>query len=286
METKEFYKNRLQQVVSYVRTQYNEKILIEELEELSNFSYRNLQRIFKAYYNETIGAYVTRLKIENGAKMLLFTKDEIKKIAENVGYSDVQSFSKSFKKHFGITPAIYRNRREEILKKNSNKTNTIMPFYEDRITVLETKKVVYKTYKGDYYSNKVDEIWDQLLEEVESYKVEIDELESFGIIWDEPFISESINYNYDACLVIDDTLKIPDKKFKVKNIPSKKYAVFTHIGDYKSISKTYDKIFSSWLFATDKEISEDPFLEFYTKHESHTENPKEYETEIYVPLKG
>lgn len=286
METKEFYKNRLQQVVSYLRTQYNKKILIEELEELSNFSYRNLQRIFKAHYNETIGAYVTRIKIENSAKMLLFIKDEIREIAEKVGYADVQSYSKSFKKHFGITPAVYRNKKEEILKKNSKKINTIMPFYEDRVTVLETKKVVYKTYRGDYYSVKVDEIWNQLIEEVESYHVKTDNLESFGIIWDEPIISENITYNYDACLVIDNTLKIPNKKFKVKNIPSQEYAVFTHIGNYQSISKTYDKIFSNWLFSTTREISEHPFLEFYTKHESHTENPNEYETEIYVPLKG
>jgi AraC family transcriptional regulator len=63
METKEFYKTRLQQVVSYLRTKYNKKILIEDLEELSNFSYRNLQRIFKAQYKETIGAYVIRIKV-------------------------------------------------------------------------------------------------------------------------------------------------------------------------------------------------------------------------------
>ena len=286
METKEFYKNRLQQVVSYLRTQYNKKILIEELEELSNFSYRNLQRIFKAYYNETIGAYVTRIKIENSAKMLLFSKEEIREIAEKVGYADVQSYSKSFKKHFGITPAVYRNKKEEILKKNSKKINTIMPFYEDRITVLETKKVVYKTYKGDYYSTKIEEVWNHLLDEIDSIQIDTNKLESFGIIWDEPIISESIAYNYDACLVIDDSTKIPNKKFKTKNIPSQEYAVFTHVGNYQSISKTYDKIFSNWLFSTTREISESPFLEFYIRHESHTENPDEYETEIYVPLKG
>ncbi|MEE9407464.1 MAG: hypothetical protein V3V28_05260 [Polaribacter sp.] len=78
MEKKEFYNNRLQQVVSYVRTQYHKKILVEDLEALSNFSYRNLQRIFKAQYQETIGGYVTRVKVENSAKMLVFTSDEIK----------------------------------------------------------------------------------------------------------------------------------------------------------------------------------------------------------------
>lgn len=285
METKEFYKNRLQQVVSYLRTQYNEKISIENLEELSNFSYRNLQRIFKAHYNETIGAYVTRVKLESSAKLLLFTNNDIKEIAEKVGYADVQSFSKSFKKHFGITPAIYRTKKEELFKKHS-KEITIMPFFEDRIAVLETKKVVYKTFKGDYYSTKIDEVWNQLIDEISQENIDVDTLESFGIIWDEPIISESITYNYDACLVIEDILEIPDGKFKIKTIPSQEYAVFTHIGNYHSISKTYDKIFGSWLFSTNREISEKPFLEFYTKYESHTENPNEYETEIYVPLKG
>lgn len=286
METKEHYINRLQQVVSYLRTKYNQKISIENLEELSNFSYRNLQRIFKATYNETIGAYVTRVKVENSAKMLLFTKDEIKEIAHKVGYSDVQSFSKAFKKHYGISPAIYRNKKEKILQKKNSKQSTIMPFFENRITVLEPKKVLYKTYKGDYYNNQIDEVWNSLLTEASTANINTEEALSFGIIWDEPIISEKIIYNYDACIVIDKAIKIPNQKFKTKIIPTQKYAVFTHIGNYKSISKTYDKIFSNWIFTSGKEVSEAPFLEFYIKHESHTNDENEYETEIYVPLKG
>lgn len=284
METKKFYQNRLQQVVSYIRTQYNQKVLIENLEECSNFSYRNLQRIFKAQYHETIGAFVTRIKVENSAKMLFFSSDDIKEIAVKVGFADVQSYSKSFKKHFGISPALFRTKKEEIFKKQ-RKENEIMPFFEDRITKLEAKKVIFKTIKADYYSNEIDTVWEQLLDEVSSFNINIDEATSFGIIWDEPLISENITYNYDACLVIDNDTNIPEKKFKVKTISSQNYAVFTHIGSYKSISKTYDKIFSNWLFTTDKEISEAPFLEFYTKHESHTDLINEYETEIYVPLK-
>jgi AraC family transcriptional regulator len=80
--------------------------------------------------------------------------------------------------------------------------------------------------------------------------------------------------------------EIPNKKFKIKTIPQQEYAVFKHIGNYQSISKTYDKIFSNWLFTSGKQVFEHPFLEFYTKHESHTDDENEYETEIYVPLKG
>lgn len=284
METNEFYKIRLQQVVSYLRSQYNKKILIEDLEAHSNFSYRNLQRIFKAQYQETIGAFITRIKIENSAKVLLFSDEKIKEIANQVGFSDVYSYSKSFKKHFGISPALYRSNKESIFKKELN-VATSMPFCEDRIVTLETKKVMYRSIKADYYSNEIDALWEQLIKEVSTYNFNIDKATSFGIIWDEPQISESIIYNYDACLVIDNEIQIPNKKFKIKTVPTHKYAVFTHIGSYKSIGKTYDKIFKNWLFTTDKEISENPFLEFYIKHESHTNNQNEYETEIYVPLK-
>ncbi len=242
-----------------------------------------MQRIFKAQFQETIGAFVTRIKLENSAKMLVFSIDEIKEIAEKVGYVDVQSYSKAFKKHFGIPPALFRNKKEAIFKKNKNNNQT-MPFFEDRITELEIKKVVYKTVKADYSSNKIDEVWNQLIIECKNI-MNVDKVSSFGIIWDEPLLSENITYNYDACFVIDDNIKIPDQKFKVKTIPNQKYAVFKHIGSYLSISKTYDKIFSNWLFTTDKEISEAPFLEFYNKHENHTDNQNEYETEIYVPLK-
>lgn len=283
METKEFYKTRLQLAVSYIRDKYNTKIQIEDFEECSNFSYRNLQRIFKAYYGETIGVYITRIKLENSAKLLIFSSEEIKIIAEKVGYSDVQAYSKAFKKHFGIGPASFRTRKEELFKSVEPKDSS-MPFFEDRIEILQQKNVIYKRVKADYYSNEIDTVWHKLFDEVEDI-INIDKVESFGVIWDEPLLSEKITFDYDACLVLEDDILIPDKKFKVKTIPNQKYAVFKHFGDYNSIGSTYDKIFNNWIINSENEVSEMPFLEFYRKHESHTENKNEYETEIYVPLK-
>ncbi|CAM1341221.1 AraC family transcriptional regulator [Tenacibaculum amylolyticum] len=285
METKEFYKHRLQQVVSYLRTHYNEKISIVTLESLSSFSYRNLQRVFKAFYNETIGAYVTRLKVENAAKILMYTPKEIKLIAEEVGYADVFSFSKAFKKHFGISPSKYRDKKEELFQKNTEINKEIMPFFEEKITVLLEKRVLYTTFKGDYYSTDLDSVWDEFIIQAERLGVHVDTTESFGIIWDEPIISEKLSYHYDACLVIDD-VEITNAKFNVKIITEETYAVFTHLGSYKSIGDTYDKIFSKWLFTTSYEILEKPFLEFYTLHEGNTTHEEDYKTEIYIPIKG
>lgn len=281
METKEFYRTRLQLVVSFIRNKYNTKIQIQDLEECSNFSYRNLQRIFKAYYGETLGAYISRIKIENSARLLIFSSEEVKLIAEKVGYSDVQAYSKAFKKHFGTSPASFRNRKGELFESVETKDNN-MPFFEDRIEELSPKKVIYKRVKADYYSNEIEKLWDELFKETKHI---IDKAVSIGIIWDEPKLSEKITFDYDACLVLENDIKIVDQKFKIKTIPTQKYAVFTHFGSYNSIGTTYDKIFNNWIINSKNEVSEMPFLEFYTKHESNTENTNEYETEIYVPLK-
>ncbi|KZS39045.1 hypothetical protein AWE51_10800 [Aquimarina aggregata] len=285
MNKTQFYTDQLQQVIAYLRNASNEGVTIEELECVSNFSYRNLQRIFKARYHESIGAYLTRIKIEKAAKLLLFSKEAIKNIAFQVGYSDVQALSKAFKKQFGISPSRYRKQKNELLSIKFNTNDTDMSFHHVRIESLNTKRVFYKSCKGDYFSDKIDTIWSELEQEAIIQEIDINKAESFGIIWDEPIITESIKCNYDACLVIPETKKIKRKNFKVKTISPNKYAVFVHIGSYKTIDKTYDKIFGQWLFNTEYEISEEPFLEFYREHQYHTDNPEEYKTEIYVPLK-
>lgn len=67
-------------------------------------------------------------------------------IAQKIGYTDVQSYSKYFKKQFGISPALFSNKKEKLFKKEI-KANTIMLFFEDRIIQLKPKKVIYKTVK-------------------------------------------------------------------------------------------------------------------------------------------
>lgn len=283
MKAKHNHRERLQKVRDYLRSSYADVISIEMLQALSHFSYRNLQRIFKGLYGETIGAYVTRLKVENCAKQLLFTQNSITDIAYEVGYSDVQALSKSFKKHFGISPTAYRERKELILSKAKQESDA-MPFIEDRIEILEEKRVMYITAKGDYESSDIDVLWERLETIISIENITTINNESFGVIWDDPIITETIKCNYDACVTIPDAEKNVKKKY-VKNIVGGRYAVFIHIGSYETISSTYDKIFGQWIFQTNEEVGTTPFLEFYRKHKQHTENKEAYVTEIYVPLK-
>lgn len=75
---------------------------------LSGLSIRQLSRILKNQYNTTPYKYITDLRMNYGANLLLHTDMSITYIACEVGYSNSNNFTLRFKKKFGMTPKQYR----------------------------------------------------------------------------------------------------------------------------------------------------------------------------------
>jgi AraC-like DNA-binding protein len=65
-------------------------------------------RTFRQVYGISPHQYQIKCRLENAKKMLLENKLTITETAFICGFADVQSFSKSFKKAFGISPAGFR----------------------------------------------------------------------------------------------------------------------------------------------------------------------------------
>lgn len=67
-----------------------------------------LKTEFKELYNETIFQYLTNLRMEQANDLVKYTKLPITEIANKVGYTYAQHFTKAFKKHFEKTPSKLR----------------------------------------------------------------------------------------------------------------------------------------------------------------------------------
>ena len=70
--------------------------------EIAFFSPFHFHRVFKFMTGETLNGYVTRRKIEKSASDLLHKKITATEIAHKYGFSDNSSYSRAFKKYFGI----------------------------------------------------------------------------------------------------------------------------------------------------------------------------------------
>ena len=81
---------------------------IAEIAEQCGVSECYFRRLFQEYSGESPMNFRQRYRIEK-AKQLLLSDEHytVGEIAEMLGFSDIYHFSKTFKKHFGLSPREY-----------------------------------------------------------------------------------------------------------------------------------------------------------------------------------
>ena len=98
----------VKQVCSYIESNYDKRIGLDEIAADCSYSKFHMARIFKSVMNMTVIDYLTKVRMEKAKELLAITKDSVKVIAFRTGYSDPNYFSLTFRKYEGITPLQYR----------------------------------------------------------------------------------------------------------------------------------------------------------------------------------
>lgn len=73
-------------------------------------SERNFARVFRAQAGVTPAEFVETARIDAARRLLEETGDALKRIAEAVGYTNVDAFRRAFQRRVGVSPAQYRHR--------------------------------------------------------------------------------------------------------------------------------------------------------------------------------
>ncbi len=100
-------------MVEYIGTHCGEKITLEDIAGSANISTREATRCFKSSTGQTPIEYLTMFRLSNTQKLLLETGRSITEIALQNGFTDNAYFSKTFKKHFGMSPSAYRKKNKK-----------------------------------------------------------------------------------------------------------------------------------------------------------------------------
>ncbi len=97
MQNSKHIKERVENVKDFIELNFNKEINIDQITAIAFYTYRNTNRIFKSVYQESIGAFIQLLRIEDAAKKVLYSDKSITDIGFESGYSDLQAFNKAFK---------------------------------------------------------------------------------------------------------------------------------------------------------------------------------------------
>ena len=98
----------IQLSIEYIQHNLSNKITMVDLTNVTGYSERSLQLVFKKQFNQTPFEYIEGERLKK-AKALIEAYKQSKKIAEiaqDVGLTHLGRFSVNFKKQFGISPSV------------------------------------------------------------------------------------------------------------------------------------------------------------------------------------
>lgn len=95
-------------VIRYIDRHYRDIDDIRALSATLGYSYTYLAHMFKEKTGTTIGTYIIGKKMEEAKWLLRSGRMNVTQVAARFNYKSVQSFSNSFKKAVGISPADYQ----------------------------------------------------------------------------------------------------------------------------------------------------------------------------------
>ncbi|MAQ76587.1 MAG: hypothetical protein CL613_09680 [Aquimarina sp.] len=103
--------NKIDQILSHIRQHVydNNKTKISFLADKFNMSQSSISTYFKRKTGESIHQYVTKYKMKLVEQRLQHTDLTIAEIAYQLGFTDESHLTKTFKKHFDVSPKQYRN---------------------------------------------------------------------------------------------------------------------------------------------------------------------------------
>ncbi|WP_136607733.1 AraC family transcriptional regulator [Paenibacillus dokdonensis] len=96
------------EAITYMEEKYAENISITDIAEHVGISSGHLSRTFKAEMGRSMLEYLTEYRLSKSKERLANRHDSLQCISQSVGYNDVQSFIRFFKKYEGVTPGEYR----------------------------------------------------------------------------------------------------------------------------------------------------------------------------------
>lgn len=100
-----YSKSRTDTVTSYRMQHIHQVLTVEQLSRDLGLSQSTLKRLLQSHCGMTPIAYFGHLKTEEAKRLLTDTSMNISEIAEQLGFSSVQHFSKTFKRKTGTTPS-------------------------------------------------------------------------------------------------------------------------------------------------------------------------------------
>lgn len=102
------YSPIIKEAIHFINLNLNKNLTLKAISTNIAVSSQYLSTLFKQEVGQSLTEFIAKNRMEQAIYFLKESTLSISEIATQVGYSDLNYFSKVFKKHYGVTPSSYR----------------------------------------------------------------------------------------------------------------------------------------------------------------------------------
>lgn len=105
------YIHRIDKALRFIDDNLDGDLNLDTVAAVAHYSPFHFHRIFRAITNESLNIYINRRRIERAAAVLMHKPEiSISELSFQFGFNGNSSFTRSFKKFYGVSPAEFRKR--------------------------------------------------------------------------------------------------------------------------------------------------------------------------------
>jgi xylan 1,4-beta-xylosidase len=111
---------RLRRILDVINEHWNEEISLERIARDEYLSQGYLSRFFKNHMHMTFSAYLREIRLQNASMKLKNSASSVTHIAYDCGFRTPGVFIDAFRKYYGVTPGVYRQKYREKTAESSD----------------------------------------------------------------------------------------------------------------------------------------------------------------------
>ena len=274
------YETRLRRVLRYIHDNPAGDLSLDALADVAALSRFHWHRIFTEMTGETCAQAVRRIRAHRAAHWLRDTDDPIDRIAARAGYDNPQSFARTFRDIYGVTPLAFRNgQAPDPVALPRKKGVSIV--YDVTIRDLPDHHLSGQEHVGPYY--EIGKAYEQVGAVFSARNLWDQARGMVAVYYDDPTAVAPDALRSFAGVAVDPAFE-PPSDLITRDLAGGRHAVIRFKGPYTGLQAAYSYLYGQW-FADSGEVPGDgPSFEIYLNSPQDTA-PADLLTDICAPLK-
>lgn len=294
-ETRLEYIKRVNSVMDFVEKNLDADFSLDQLSKKACFSPFHFNRVFAAIVGETINNYINRKRIERIASIILVDPDKpLNELAYKYGFNSDSSFSRAFKKYYGVTPSEFKTKELEAISKIGIEPITIekylcnMDDYREWLSMnskIEVKHLQRMKLAGIMQIGEMAEIqqaYERLFNWAETKGLlKNTNLKAVTIYHDNPRITVESKVRQSACITVEKDTH-PEGDIRKVEIEEGFYV----IGRFEITPDDFKKVWDSmiiWVIESEYKFRDGDYFELF-HNDSRTHPEQKFIVDICIPI--